>query len=1621
MGLNEEFQEQLINITNNIRPSFSEIVDKFFVASERYCSVQKKYKTEKSNESKYSDGHKYFSESQTTNAFASNVSYQSGSYNKSSNFRQCLLCPKKENSPPTHPIYKCEKYPDAKSKIKRIVELNGCVKCGYTNHKEQSCRYKFASKCRSCGRWHQSFLCPGGSGDYKSSGSNSVPLNTMTVVVSNVLSGTIPSDCMLPTFSLNVNETLIRGVKDSGSQGNFIEEDLANRLNLRVIEGNLNLKLIGINVPQSYKSKIVEIEGRFGDCTHVIEAITIPSVNISLNLSCLGKVVRKFNTLNIELADKFLRVDENKIENIKFILGTKSTHCVPGRDIVIGGATKSVYSETPCGVTFEGDVSLLLSNLDKHSFDNGVTVDAIKPICSFTSVISKSEFDSPAPCDSDSFEVLCNGRVVLPQLHKATNSMLSEYCERFTHYDQAESNDVDSDLNNSLVKFALDNLKINSENRIVIPLFWNSAVSHLLGKNFDLAKSVLKSNLKKLKKDPTLMRMMDQTFREQEEAGIIQRIGNFEQFAAEYPNHSFMAHMGVYRMDSEFSKCRIVYLSNLCQRIIDQKVTVSHNQAIHSGPNLNQKLSSAILNLRFDPLLICFDISKAFNCISLNEVDQNRLLLLWYRNVEKGDFTVVPFKHVRLSFGVRCSPTILMLALYYILVLNVRDDDDETKNMKSLIYQLSYMDNLAVTASNRDQLTKFYHSLRPIFDEFGFPLQQFVSNCTELQSSIDDEFDVETKDEVKLLGLNWNRVEDTLSTRKINLDADAKNKRAILSSIAAQFDIYNFNGPLLNRARVFLHELQCNKTIDWDDKLSTEQLREWGNICHQANSSPVIKIDRFVGDRSGRYKLVAFSDSSQTIYGCVIYLLDLDSNKLSFLTAKNRIVNKQMEGKSIPSLEMQGIVLAVECLVDVRNELSGNHCIYPITIESMMVYSDSLVCLSWINAHTSKFDKLQKRTVFVQNRLLRIAKLCENFPITFTFVSGMENPADCMTRCLSYRKLMKTSFICGPSLVYSDESTLSREDILSVTVPNPCVLQDVPVQMTCSTVVHCDLGYANNLLRFSKFTRLRGVYSRVLIFINYLKRRIGRSDVKDVNYNFLKESVDFMMRQDQKIHYSDILTYFSVGADRLKDVPNLVNQLNVYVDNRNLLRVKSKFGRMVAGKLAIFPILLAKKSRLTELFIEYFHVKMSHSGVCNVLSELRQLVWIPHCYSVVKKILKNCVVCRRFKSRPISLNQSPYRENRIDPSQVPYRYIYMDYFGPYNARTNAKKSKVYILCITCMYTRAINLKVCIDLTVGEFLRAFQMHSFEFGVPTSVVSDLGTQLVAGGNIIKDFLKDPVSSKYFEENNVTQIMFEQYPKGNSALGSLVESCVKLTKRLIFGAIHNNVLVFRDFEFLIAQTVHIVNKRPIAFKSSLRDSDTDEFLNTITPENLLRGHDLLSVNLIPSLQPDVDEDDPDWNQFVGVSSVRESSSSLRKVRESLLSRYHKDFLVKLIDQAVDVKDRYRSVQHSGVKVGDIVLIKEPNTKITNYPMGLVKTVTTNINDEVTDATVLKGSTRELVKRHSSTLIPLLSPVDSLSDVTEVQPPRVPDESVDRPVDRPQRKAAISCRSKIRNQSLS
>ena len=254
----------------------------------------------------------------------------------------------------------------------------------------------------------------------------------------------------------------------------------------------------------------------------------------------------------------------------------------------------------------------------------------------------------------------------------------------------------------------------------------------------------------------------------------------------------------------------------------------------------------------------------------------------------------------------------LLLGLYKILILDTSEDSPEICSLKKHIYDLLYMDNCAISFNDPDKLIWAYKQLESIFSPYKFELQQFVTNHMTLQEELNSNMDAQCK----LFGMLWDRKLDTLSTQKLHLDKTACTKREILRSIASNFDVFNFAGPLLNRARLFMHELQCLKELGWDTKLPADKLKVWSNIVKQVNNSPIIPVKRFLGERKDNYKIIAFTDSSRLIYGCVVFIMNQNTNQVSFLLAKNRIMNKQLEAKSIPSLEFHAISFGTEVLVD---------------------------------------------------------------------------------------------------------------------------------------------------------------------------------------------------------------------------------------------------------------------------------------------------------------------------------------------------------------------------------------------------------------------------------------------------------------------------------------------------------------------------------------------------------------------------------------------------------------------------------------------------------------------------------------------------------------------------------
>ncbi|XP_064110021.1 uncharacterized protein LOC135217910 [Macrobrachium nipponense] len=425
----------------------------------------------------------------------------------------------------------------------------------------------------------------------------------------------------------------------------FISSKLASFYNFKSLATKVKLTVKGFNGQKEYSTSLVEVPIKLGNETFAISALVVPSINLQLSLP--GQVVSIMQSKNFVFADKLLSTNSRSIDDVQLLLGVEFSHCLLGRDIVIGSPNSSVYIETSLGIMLIGNVDRFLINLNSLKDNESLASKPLRgensntehgtyytfPSHSYflaTSVSVNEEFyeldDITTNC---SFTVLSDrGTIIDRKLQEATDQILNMESQFYLNYDQKVYSDESNRLDDSLVDYIFRNLHAKGDGRIVVPLLWNGKVSHLLSRNESLSKAVLQSNLIKLLRKKGSLQLVDNCIKEQLKEGIIEPILDLEVFKAEYPNYSFLPHMPVFKPERETTKCRIVFLSNLQES--SKRLSLSHNQCMYAGPNLNQKLSSAFLNIRFDEKILIFDLKKAFNMLALSEIDQSRLLFFGF-------------------------------------------------------------------------------------------------------------------------------------------------------------------------------------------------------------------------------------------------------------------------------------------------------------------------------------------------------------------------------------------------------------------------------------------------------------------------------------------------------------------------------------------------------------------------------------------------------------------------------------------------------------------------------------------------------------------------------------------------------------------------------------------------------------------------------------------------------------------------------------------------------------------------------------------------------------------------------------------------------------------------------
>ena len=294
--------------------------------------------------------------------------------------------------------------------------------------------------------------------------------------------------------------------------------------------------------------------------------------------------------------------------------------------------------------------------------------------------------------------------------------------------------------------------------------------------------------------------------------------------------------------------------------------------------------------------------------------------------------------------------------------------------------------------------------------------------------------------------------------------------------------------------------------------------------------------------------------------------------------------------------------------------------------------------------------------------------------------------------------------------------------------------------------------------KYSSFRKIVNVHKYVIKFINVLKERIGRNLPDKVGIpssaDHRLQAFRVLLRNEQKLKFPELVKFFSRSNVPNSKIPNLILQLNLYRYEHSLIRVKGKFNNYN-------PILISNNSRISELIVTDLHITFAHSGVYTILKELRKVFWVLRGFSFVRRILRNCISCKKVNELPIKTSQNCYRDFRSDPPQIPFRTVFLDYIGPVNVRFDGEIRKTWILIITCLYSRAVSLEICFSADTCEFLRCIQMHIYKFGMFSLCVSDLGSQISSGTDIMARFLDDRDCREYFSEHGIEKLCVRAKP--------------------------------------------------------------------------------------------------------------------------------------------------------------------------------------------------------------------------------------------------------------------
>ncbi|KRY06953.1 hypothetical protein T12_6579, partial [Trichinella patagoniensis] len=331
-----------------------------------------------------------------------------------------------------------------------------------------------------------------------------------------------------------------------------------------------------------------------------------------------------------------------------------------------------------------------------------------------------------------------------------------------------------------------------------------------------------------------------------------------------------------------------------------------------------------------------------------------------------------------------------------------------------------------------------------------------------------------------------------------------------------------------------------------------------------------------------------------------------------------------------------------------RNLLS---CDDESTAQKIVCWSDSEVALSWIKSPAVKWK------TFVRNRFESIPQLTE--ASVWRYCPTGENPADMLSRGCSLKRLEESRLWWeGPPWLSLPVENWPKK---SIRVDQSKITSSAEARNKITTLAVSVIEKNDRLdpSRFRNFEKLVRVTAFCFRFFRNLQLRRHERKFAELTVEELTKAENFWLLTVQREAFEKELAAVQFG----RNPEGKLAGFNPYLDENGLLRVGGRLQNSDMDAERKHSILLPSTHPVVMLLIKRAHERSLHAGAEQTLTDLRQRFWVLKGRSSVKRIVRQCRICKRQSARSYEPIMNDLPMDRVTVA-APFERIGIDFAGP---------------------------------------------------------------------------------------------------------------------------------------------------------------------------------------------------------------------------------------------------------------------------------------------------------------------------------------------------------------------